>query len=198
MLVLKTFPAPLELRTRRTLLRQWNDADLPAWAAMNADPEVRRHFPGLLDEQQARDEARRCRDAIAQRGWGFWALELPGRLSFAGVVGLLVTGFEAHFVPCVEIGWRLARAAWGHGYASEAAAAAAQFAFERLELDEIVAIATESNAPSRRVMERLGMRHDAAGGFDHPRIAEGHPLRRHVLYRLACNDCREPESAERT
>jgi len=103
-----------------------------------------------------------------------------------------VTGFEARFVPCVEVGWRLARETWGRGYASEAAAAAAQFAFERLELEEIVAIATESNAPSRRVMERLGMRHDAAGGFDHPRIAEGHPLRRHVLYRLARKDFHAP------
>ena len=196
MLVLKTFPAPLELRTRRTLLRQWKDADLPDWAAMNADPEVRRYFPGLLDAQQARGEAERCRDAIAQRGWGFWALELPGRLRFAGVVGLLVTGFEAHFVPCVEVGWRLSREAWGRGHASEAAAAAVRFAFERLELDEIVAIATESNAPSRRVMERLGMRHDAAGSFDHPRIAEGHPLRRHVLYRLARKDLHAPGPAE--
>jgi RimJ/RimL family protein N-acetyltransferase len=113
------------------------------------------------------------------------------------VVGLLVTGFEAHFVPCVEVGWRLAREAWGHGYASEAAGAAAQFAFERLELDEIVAIATESNAPSRRVMERLGMRHDAAGGFDHPARRGGHPLRRHVLYRLARKDFHAPRR-ERT
>ena len=158
---------------------------------------MRRYFPGALDDRQARDEAQRCRDAIAQRGWGFWALELPGRLPFAGAVGLLVTAFEAHFVPCVEVGWRLAREAWGQGYASEAAAAAAQFAFERLELEEIVAIATESNAPSRTLMERLGMRHDAAGGFDHPRIAEGHPLRRHVLYRLAREDFPAPGSTAR-
>ena len=192
MLVLKTFPAPLELRTRRTLLRQWKDADLPAWAAMNADPEVRRHFPSVQTEDEALDEAGRARALLRQRGWGFWALQIAGVMPFAGVVGLLVTGFEARFVPCVEVGWRLARETWGRGYASEAAAAAAQFAFERLELEEIVAIATESNAPSRRVMERLGMRHDPAGGFDHPRIAEGHPLRRHVLYRLARKDFHAP------
>jgi RimJ/RimL family protein N-acetyltransferase len=184
MLVLRTFPHPLELRTRRTLLRQWKDADLPAWVAMNADPEVRRHFPTLLSEEEARAEAQRVRDWIAQRGWGIWALEIPGVLPFAGVVGLHVTTFEAPFVPCVELGWRLSAAAWGRGYATEAASAATEFAFDRLDLPEVVAFTIPANTRSRGVMEKLGMRHDPADDFEHPRVEPGHPMRPHVLYRL--------------
>jgi RimJ/RimL family protein N-acetyltransferase len=184
MLVLPTFPAPLELHTTRCVLRQWKDADLAPWAEMNADPEVRRYFPNLLSGEEAGAEAGRCRNAIAQRGWGMWALELPGAFTFAGFVGLNVPHYDAPFVPAVEIGWRLPRAAWGHGYASEAAAAALEFAFTRLDLREVVAIAVPTNVPSLRVMKRLGMLRDEAGDFDHPRIEPGHPLRRHVLYRV--------------
>jgi len=185
MLVLPTFPAPLELHTRRCVLRQWKETDLGAWAEMNADPEVRRHFPGLLSDEQARAEAGRCRDGIDQRGWGVWALEVPGALTFAGFVGLIVPHYDAPFVPALEIGWRLPRAAWGQGYATEAAQAALEFAFGRLQVREVVAITVPGNEASRRVMARLGMQRDEGGDFDHPRIAPGHPLRRHVLYRKA-------------
>ena len=183
-LVLPTFPGVRELRTQRTLLRQWRDSDLAPWAAMNADPLVRRHFTGMLTAEAAAGEAGRIREALAQRGWGAWALEIPGELSFAGFVGLIVPAWGAHFTPAVEIGWRLPRAAWGRGYASEAAAAAAAFALQQLQLPELVAITVPDNAPSRRVMERIGMIHDADGDFDHPRIEAGHQMRRHVLYRL--------------
>ncbi len=183
-LVLPTFAAPLELHTRRCVLRQWKDGDLAPWAAMNADPEVRRHLPSITEEQ-AVAEAGRCRDAIAQRGWGLWALEVPGLLPFAGFVGLNVPHYDAPWVPAVEIGWRLPRSAWGQGLATEAAQAALDFGFARLGLDEVVAITIAANAPSRRVMERLGMQRDESGDFDHPRIEAGHPMRRHVLYRKA-------------
>lgn len=185
MLVLPTLAAPVELHTRRCVLRQWQDSDLEPWAEMNADPEVRRYFPSVLDAEQAGTEAGRCRDAIAQRGWGMWALEIPGAFRFAGFVGLNAPHYDAPFIPAVEIGWRLTRAAWGQGFATEAAQAALEFAFDRLALREVIAIAVPANAASLRVMERLGMTHDAAGDFDHPRIAAGHPLRRHVLYRTA-------------
>lgn len=184
MIVLKTWPHPLELRTRRTLLRAWKDSDLPAWCAMNADTEVRRYFPTVSTEEEALAEAGRIRAALAQRGWGCWALEIPGVLPFAGFVGLIVPAWNAPFLPAVEIGWRLPREAWSQGYASEAARAAAEFALGHLEQQEIVAITTPANLPSRRVMERIGMRHDPAGDFDHPRVAAGHPMQRHVLYRL--------------
>lgn len=183
-LMLKTWPSPVELRTRRVLLRAWKESDLPAWCEMNADPEVRRHFESVHTEEQALGEAQRVREALAQRGWGFWALEVPGKIPFAGVCGLLVPRWDAPFNPSVEIGWRLARHAWGQGYASEGAAAAAHFAFEQLEQDEIVAITTPGNTASRKVMQRIGMRRDEDGDFDHPMVPVGHPLQRHVLYRL--------------
>ena len=184
LLVLRTFDAPRELRTRRTLLRQWKDSDLPAWCAMNADAQVRRYFPAPLGFEQAVQEAGRMRAAITQRGWGMWALELPGQLPFAGTVGLHVTTIDAPFVPTVELGWRLCREAWGRGLATEAAQAAAQFAFEHLQLDELTAYTAEENLPSQAVMQRLGMQHDTADDFDHPLIAAGQPLRRHRLFRL--------------
>jgi RimJ/RimL family protein N-acetyltransferase len=182
-LVLPVFAQPVELHTKRCVLRPWKDSDLAPWCEMNADADVRRYFPSVLTHEQARGEAQRCRDAIAQRGWGMWALEAPGAFAFAGFVGLAVPHYDAPWIPAVEIGWRLPRAAWGQGFATEAAQAALDFGFARLGLGEIVAIAVPSNAPSLRVMDRLGMVRDDGGDFDHPRIEAGHPLRRHVLYR---------------
>lgn len=183
-LVLKTFDGVRELRTQRTLLRNWMDSDLEAWVEMNADPEVRRWFSFVATREQALAEAVRARAGLARRGWGAWALEVPGVLPFAGFVGLFVPAWSAHFTPAVEIGWRLPRAAWGQGYASEAAAAAAAFALDVLEVDELVAITVPGNEPSRSVMRRIGMVHDAAGDFAHPTIAPDHPFSRHVLYRM--------------
>jgi RimJ/RimL family protein N-acetyltransferase len=183
-LALRTFVAPIELRTRRCVLHPWKDSDLAPWCAMNADADVRRWFPSPATEEQALGEAGRCRDAIAQRGWGMWALEVPGVLPFAGIVGLHAPHYDAPWTPAVEIGWRLPRAAWGQGLATEAARAALGFGFIELGLRQIVAITVPGNAPSRRVMSRLGMAHDEAGDFDHPLIDAGHPLRLHVLYRL--------------
>lgn len=183
-LVLPTFDGVRELRTQRTLLRQWMDSDLEPWVAMNADPEVRRHFPAVATRDEALAEAARARGTLARRGWGAWALEIPGVLQFAGFVGLIVPAWSAPFTPAVEIGWRLPRDAWSHGYASEAAAAAAAFAFGPLRLDELVSITIPANEPSQRVMQRIGMVRDLAGDFDHPRVAPGHPMQRHVLYRM--------------
>ena len=183
-LVLYTFPHALELRSPRTLLRAWKDSDLPAWVAMNADPAVRRYFPALHTKEQALAEAARIRANMAQRGWGAWALQIPGELEFAGFVGLHVPAFEAPFIPAVEIGWRLRREAWGRGWASEAAASAAAFGFNVLGLQELVSYTVPHNEPSRRVMQRIGMSHDVADDFDHPGLDSGHPMRRHVLYRL--------------
>jgi RimJ/RimL family protein N-acetyltransferase len=172
------------LRTERLVLRPWRDADLAPFAALNADPEVMRYFPATLSRAESDAVAGRIRESFAARGFGNWAVEVPGVTPFAGFVGLSVPRFDAPFMPCVEIGWRLARACWGKGYASEAARAALDFGFASLKLPEIVSFTVVANLPSRRVMERLGMRHDPSGDFDHPVLAAGHPLRRHVLYRL--------------
>ncbi|MCZ7537011.1 MAG: GNAT family N-acetyltransferase [Acidimicrobiia bacterium] len=171
------------LRTERLLLRAWRDDDLAPFAELNGDPEVMEHFPYVLTPEQSDDLARRIGEEFARRGFGLWAVEVPGASAFIGFVGLAVPGFQAVFTPCVEVGWRLARHSWGHGYASEAAVEVLRFAFEDLMLDEVVSFTATTNLRSQAVMRRIGMTHDPADDFDHPRMPEGHVLRRHVLYR---------------
>ena len=173
-----------ELRTQRLALRQWDQADLEPFAALNSDPEVMRFFPAMLSREQSDALARDISSMIDEHGWGLWAVEVVGGARFIGFVGLNEPRFEAHFIPAVEVGWRLAREQWGHGYATEAAKAALDFGFRELGLQEIVAMVAPANSRSRRVTERLGMSRDPADDFDHPRIPQG-PLRRHLLYRLA-------------
>jgi RimJ/RimL family protein N-acetyltransferase len=173
-----------ELRTDRLLLRRWRDSDRAPFAGLNADPDVMRYFPGPLSRQASDELLDRLDAALEREGWGLWALEERGNGAFLGFTGIARPSFEAHFTPAVEVGWRLARHAWGHGFATEAARAAAAFAFVELNLDELVSFTPERHARSRAVMHRLGMTHDPADDFDHPGFAEGHPLRRFVLYRL--------------
>jgi len=170
------------LTTPRLRLRPWRESDLAPFAAMNADPLVMEHFAAPLSREESDAYARRMMAAMEERGWGNWAIEVIGGEPFVGFTGLAVPSFEAHFMPCTEIGWRLARGAWGKGFASEAARAALAFGFGELGLAEIVSFTALTNARSIAVMERLGMRRD--GEFDYPRFPEGHRLRRHVLYRL--------------
>ncbi|HTV17081.1 MAG TPA: GNAT family N-acetyltransferase [Polyangiaceae bacterium] len=174
-----------ELTTARLRLRQWRTTDLEPFARMNRDPLVMEYFPSLQSREQSDAIVARTEQLFRERGFGLWALELPGVAEFAGFVGLSVPRFEAHFTPCVEVGWRLTREHWGHGYATEAAQAALEFGFDACGLAEIVSMAVATNQRSRRVMERLGMARDADDDFDHPSLPEGHPLRRHVLYRQA-------------
>jgi ribosomal-protein-alanine N-acetyltransferase len=172
------------IATARLRLRPWRDEDLPAFAALNADPRVMEHFPRTLGRAESDAMVGRIRGHFAAHGFGLWAAEAPGRAAFIGFVGLAVPRFEARFTPCVEIGWRLAAAHWGRGYATEAAAAVLDHAFGPLGLAEVVAFTVPANLRSRRVMERLGMTRAPADDFDHPGMPEGHPLRPHVLYRL--------------
>jgi RimJ/RimL family protein N-acetyltransferase len=165
-------------------LRSWTDADLEPFAAMNADPAVMEHFPALLTRAESDATAERIRKHFDDHGFGLWAVEVPGGDAFIGFVGLMVPSFEAHFTPCVEVGWRLARAHWMRGYATEGARAALRLGFEELGLREIVAMVAPGNVRSRRVMDKLGMTFDPRDDFDHPRVPEGNPRRRHMLYRL--------------
>jgi len=173
-----------ELSTDRLTLRHWSAADREPFAALNADPEVMRYFPATLARPESDALADRIEAALALDGWGLWALEERSSGRFVGFTGLDRPGFEAHFTPAVEIGWRLARDVWGRGYATEAALAASAFAFDVLGLGELVSFTAEANARSRAVMRRIGMTHDSADSFDHPGLPPGHQLRRHVLYRL--------------
>ncbi len=173
------------LRTSRLFLRTWQDDDLPAFAALNADPRVMEFFPGILDRAESDGRAARIQGHFAERGFGLWAVEICGVAPFIGFVGLSVTPFEAHFTPNVEIGWRLAHEFWGRGYATEAALAALDFGFRHLALDEIVSFTAPMNRRSRSVMERIGMTHSPDDDFEHPLLPQRHPLRHHVLYRKA-------------
>jgi RimJ/RimL family protein N-acetyltransferase len=163
------------------LLRNWQDSDLAGYAAMNCDPEVMKYFPRPLTHEESEASMNRLRALIDQQGWGLWAVEVAG--GFAGFAGLAVPKFEAPFMPCVEIGWRLRREYWGRNIAYRAAQQALDFGFGTLNLPEIATFTASANARSRRLMERLQFVRDEANDFDHPNIAKGHPLRRHVLYR---------------
>lgn len=169
------------LSTARLRLRPWRESDFEPFAVMNADALVMEHLSGLKSREESDAMAARIMAKLESRGWGLWAVEVVGGAPFIGFTGLAVPDFEAHFTPCTEVGWRLARDAWGRGYATEAAKAALAFGFDALGLAQIVSFTALTNKRSAAVMERLGMRRD--GEFDHPRFAEGDPIRRHVLYR---------------
>lgn len=174
---------PVALQGSRVLLRQWEDRDCASFAELNADPVAMEFFASTLTRDESDAMVGRLRAAIEVNGWGFWCLEIDGHC--AGFTGLNVPTFDAPFMPALEIGWRMLPRYWGRGYATEAARLALEHGFGVLKAREIVAFTAPVNARSRAVMERLGMRHDLTGDFDHPRVAVGHPLRRHVLYRIS-------------
>jgi RimJ/RimL family protein N-acetyltransferase len=173
-----------ELSTDRLLLRQWRDADLDPWAAMNADPEVMEHFPSVMTRDESAAFMGRIRAAIDERGWGLWAVEVVGGAPFIGFIGLQPVVDPVMPFGGVEVGWRLTRSAWGRGYASEGARAALRYAFEELVLPEVISFTSTTNERSQAVMRRIGLTRDPADDFDHPKVPSGSRLRRHVLYRL--------------
>ena len=176
--------APIEFETQRLLLRQWRAADREPFAAINADPIVMAHFPASLTRKESDSMADRCEHLIVERRWGAWASEIKATGEFIGFVGLHVPQDDLPVSPCVEILWRLARAHWRQGFATEAARGALHIGFEVLRLPEIVSFTVPSNTRSRAVMERLGMQMDAAT-FEHPGVPDGHALRTHCNYRLS-------------
>lgn len=145
------------------------------------------YFPSTLSREESDAFVDKIEAFFDEHGYGLWAVEAPDVADFIGFVGLSIPSFTAHFTPAVEVGWRLDRPYWGRGYATEAARAALRYGFQTLGLDEIVSFTVPANLRSRRVMERIGMTHDPAHDFDHPRLPQGHALQRHVLYRLARN-----------
>lgn len=174
----------IEPLTRRLVLRQWRDEDRTPFAALNADPLMMEHFPSVMTPDQSDALVDRCITRIQRDGYGLWAVEVITSGEFIGFVGLAVPTWEAAFTPCTEIGWRLARSAWGQGYATEAANAALATAFGTIGLNEVVSFTTTSNQRSQRVMRRIGMTRHPSEDFDHPQVA-GAPLSRHVLYRIS-------------
>src|SRR3990167_8399722 len=172
------------LRTERLLLRTFRDSDLAPFASLNADARVMEHFPSVLNRGESDAMVQRIRDHFERQGFGLWAVEVPGVCDFIGFIGLWTPSFEAHFTPCVEVGWRIAALHWGKGYATEGARASLGYGFDTLGLSEIVSMTVPHNLRSRRVMEKLGMTRSPTDDFEHPRIAADSLLRRHVLYRI--------------
>lgn len=173
----------IETITSRLKLRQWKDSDLPVFSAMNADPEVMKYYPGVLNEEQSNNMAQKFRSLIEERGWGFWAVERLEDEAFLGFVGLHEPEYDLPVTPCVEIGWRLGRKYWGNGYATEGAKASLGVAFNELNLLEVYSFTPITNRKSQAVMERIGMK-NTNNNFEHPMIPENHPLREHYLYKL--------------
>ena len=174
----------MTLFSDRLCLRQWRDEDREAFAAMNSDARVMKFFRSRLSRAESDAMVDGIQKHFSEHGFGLWAIEVPRVARFIGFAGLAVPRFSAHFTPCVEVGWRLAFEHWGHGYATEAARLALGYGFGTVALPEIVSFTSATNHRSRAVMERLGMRRDPADDFDYPPMPKGHPLRRHVLYRL--------------
>jgi RimJ/RimL family protein N-acetyltransferase len=180
-------PELIQPMTERLQLRQWRDEDKPIFAEMNADPRVMEFFPSLLTRQQSDAGVDRSITHIEKYGWGFWALELRETEEFLGFVGMKNVTEDLPFAPAVEIGWRLAFPYWGKGYASEAAKASLDVAFNTLNLSEVVSFTPLQNLRSQRVMERLGMRRDSLV-FEHPQVPTESPLLKHCLYRINADE----------
>jgi len=172
----------MQIETPRLRLRPWIEDDFEPCVAMCAYPRVMEFSPSIFSRQETEAMWKRILDHFAHYGFGPWAMEVDGE--FAGSMGLnWITRFETHFTPCVNIGYRLRPEFWGRGLATEGGRAALRYGFECLELREIIAFTIPENKRARRVLEKLGLLFSAV--FDHPLIAEGHPMRRQVLYRIS-------------
>lgn len=179
------------IKTERLIMRPWKEEDFDSFARLNADPRVMEFFPGVLTQEESDQFAKRICIAMKQQGWGLWAVSIPDVADFIGYICLAPVNFVADFTPAAEVGWRLAYDFWNKGYATEGAEAAVKYGFETLQLDEIVSFTAIQNTRSQKVMEKIGMKHHPEEDFDHPKLAEGHWLRRHVLYRLKRNEWKQ-------
>ncbi len=180
--MMKKFHPPIQLETPRLILRQWKDTDFQEFYALNSDVDVMRYFPCVLSQRESDELANKFQTLIAENGWGFWAVELKENHQFIGFVGLQSQPTQFEFSPCVEIGWRLAQQYWHQGYATEAAKVCLKFAFEQLDLEDVVSFTAKLNVPSQKVMQRLNMQ--SISEFNHPKVEATHPLACHVLYRM--------------
>jgi RimJ/RimL family protein N-acetyltransferase len=184
-------------RTDRLVLRGWRDDDHDAFASMNADPELMRYFPDALTRQQSDAMFDRMQAVLESQGWGLWAIERQDTAELIGFTGLAVPSYDLPFNPCVEVGWRLARSAWGRGFATEAAREALRVGVDELGLPEVVSFTSVPNTRYQAVMERIGMTRDPGGDFEHPAVPPGDPLRHHVLYRIRAEAVRQRAAVRR-
>lgn len=179
------------LETNRLCLRTFVESDCDTMTLINQDPNVMKYFPAIADRQQTLELIKRIMTHQEKYGYSLYAVEIKSSAELIGFVGLLhrtKEEFDAHFMPSTEIGWRLSSLHWNQGYATEAALAVLDYAFNQLNLKEVVSFTVLQNKASRRVMEKIGLHHSAEDDFDHPKLAKDSPLCRHVLYRLKQKD----------
>lgn len=177
-----------ELETERLILRQWKKSDLEPFYRLNSDVEVMRYFPSVLNQYQSNEFAIDIQKRLATNGWGLWALEMKESGSFIGFVGLNPVNRKIPIDkwlegPRIEVGWRLAKEAWGKGYATEAAIRCVEFGFRQLNLKELVSFTSVHNHPSMAVMKRVGMKNMRCN-FMHPGVPQDSYLREHVLFKI--------------
>lgn len=178
----------MTIETKRLILRPWKEEDLEPFAQLNADPQVMQYFPAVKTFEESTLEYNAILEHFKKHGYGWWAVSEKNGTNFIGFIGLRYIDFPASFTPAVEIAWRLAYDYWGKGYATEGANASLDYGFKVLELSEIIAVTSIPNIRSQAVMKRIGMHHNTKDDFDHPKLPEGHPLIRHVVYRLDKTD----------
>ncbi len=169
--------------TPRLRFRDWEEADLETFRRMNADERVMKYFPSTLSEAATNTFYESIKADFKEYGFGFYAVESKEPKEFIGFIGLRRASFEAEFTPCIEIGWRLKAEAWGKGYATEGATACLRHGFDQLGFREVYSFTAVINEPSKNVMVKIGMQYK--GTFDHPRVEESSPLRKHVLYQIS-------------
>ncbi len=174
------------ITTPRLILREWKEEDAVPFIKMNMDKEVMRFFPSTQTAEESMVLIARVKAHFADYGYGACAVERKDNGEFIGFTGLTHPRFESYFTPCVEIGWRLSKENWGHGFATEAATACLNHGFTSLGLEEIYSFTTTTNDPSMNVMKKIGMKH--VGEFEHPGLPDGHILKTHVLYKITRND----------
>ncbi len=184
--------AKIILSTERLILRTWEPSDVPLMTAISSDPLVMEHFPAIQDNAATQVLVDHINQHYETFGYAAYAVEIKDTHEFIGFVGLNhpsfeIPNFQPKGLPIVEIAWRLSSKHWGEGYATEAAKAVLYYAFTELNLPEIISFTVPANTKSRRVMEKIGLNHSEADDFDHPKLEENSPLKRHVLYRLTRN-----------
>jgi len=172
--------------TERLGFRMWQESDRIPFAEMNRDPDVMRYFPNSLSLEESNHLCDRIEKHFEVHGYGLWAVEHKKNREFIGFIGFSTATFESEFTPCIEIGWRIRKDFWKQGYAWEGATACLDFGFTQLGLKEIYSFTSEINQPSINVMRKIGMRH--VSNFDHPKIENDNPLKKHVLYKIQRND----------
>jgi 3-dehydroquinate dehydratase/shikimate dehydrogenase len=170
--------------TERLILREWQDKDFEPFFVLNQDHDVMEFFPDVLSYQETIDLIAKFKNKFKVNGFSFYTCELKDTRQFIGSIGLNIPDFIAHFTPCVEIGWRVAKEFWGQGLAVEAAEKCLEIGFTQFNLDEIVSFTAKINTKSARVMQKLGMTYDESDDFYHPKLPKKHPLSLHVLYRI--------------